>query len=288
MSKGSPAICRDVEESDSDSDTDFPHDWRRMSTPEFRQSQERAAQNAEAKSLSRSATTELKAAMAQTSPQRAAKAKAKEISNFAKAQDIIDDFLSPLSPRIQEVAVQVKTTTASIYSSAEEFLSPLSPKFQEVAVHVKTTTASIYISATSTRLGMTLSCAVFGAVMAGMLFAFLGLLCGLTIGVLLALFTFGISLPVGGFLGTTIGGSMGIITGGLSGAALGYGGFTYRKEVHQLVLDVRSRFLSSSKSISGKVKDSASHVSASIKKTMIESGYCQACTGGSDSKQHAE
>jgi len=279
MSKGSPAICRDVEESDSDSDTDFPHDWRRMSTPEFRQSQERAAQNAEAKSLSRSATIELKPATAQTSPQRAAKAKAKEISNFAKAQDIIEEFLNPLSPRIQEVAVRVKTTTASIYSS---------PRFQEVAVYVKTTTVSIYSSATSTKLGVTLTCAVFGAVMAGMLFAFLGLLCGLAIGVLLALFTFGISIPVGGLLGTTIGGSMGIITGGLSGAALGFGGFTYRMEVHQLALDVRSRFLSSSKSISGKVKDSASQVSASIKKTMIESGYCQACTGGSDSKQHAE
>jgi len=276
MSKGSPAICQDVEESDSESDTDFPHDWRRMSTPEFRQSQERATQNAEAKSQAVSAKIELKAAKPRNS---SAEAKAKEISNFAKAQDIIEEFLSPLSPRFQDVAVRVKTTTASIYSN---------PRFQEVAVYVKTTTASIYSSATSTRLGVTLACAVFGAVMAGMLFAFLGLLCGLAIGVLLALFTFGISIPVGGFLGTTIGGSMGIITGGLSGAALGYGGFTYRKEVHQLALDVRSGFRSSSKSISGKVKDSASQVSASIKKTMIESGYCQACTGGSDSKQHAE
>lgn len=278
---GSPAP---IEESDSDSDTDFPEGWRSMDIAEFRQFQDRARQNAEAKSQAASAKTELKAAMAQKAKEISnvakaqSKAKAKEMSNVAKAQDIIEEFLSPLSPRFQEVAVHVKTTTASIIAS---------PRFQEVAVHVKTTTASIYSSATSTRLGATLACAVCGAVMAGMLFAFLGLLCGLAIGVLLALFTFGISIPVGGFLGTSIGGSMGIITGGLSGAALGYGGFTHRKEVHQLALDVRSGFLSSSKSISGKVKDSASQVSASIKKTLIESGYgCS--TGGSDTKQHAE
>lgn len=284
---GSPAP---IEESDSDSDTDFPEGWRSMDIAEFRQFQDRARQNAEAKSQAASAKIELKAAMAQNAKEISnvakaqSKAKAKEISNVAKAQDIIEDFLSPLSPRFQEVAEHVKTTTASIYKN---HVSPLSPRFQEVAVHVKTTTASIYSSATSTRLGVTLACAVCGAVMAGMLFAFLGLLCGLAIGVLLALFTFGISIPVGGFLGTSIGGFMGIITGGLSGAALGYGGFTHRKEVHQLALDVRSGFLSSSKSISGKVKDSASQVSASIKKTLVESGYgCS--TGGSDSKQHAE
>jgi len=87
--------------------------------------------------------------------------------------------------------------------------------------------------ATTTKAGVTSSCAVAGAVATGAGGACVGTVAGAAVGIVPAIFTFGLSIPVfaviGGCVGTTVGGSAGAVGGGL----LGYGGFTHRKAISE-------------------------------------------------------
>merc|ERR1719478_1078260 len=135
----------------------------------------------------------------------------------------------------------------------------------EKFVALRATSNKIFIAATTTRLGVTLTLAALGAAVSGILGAILGTLCGLVIGFLLALFTFGLSIPAGGFLGLTIGAATGTLFGGMSGALLGYTGFTYRKEAQKLAQDGRAFVVTAYERIGTKVRDSATSVSALVR-----------------------
>merc|ERR1712216_780945 len=119
--------------------------------------------------------------------------------------------------------------------------------------------------ASTTKLGVMLTFAVVCALVAGMIGAMVGTCCGLAVGALLAIFTLGISIPVCGFLGLGVGAAAGALLGGASGAAIGYAGFQYRKEVHQAGQDAHSGSAALFRSLGTKVKDSATRLSATMR-----------------------
>merc|ERR1712070_213450 len=85
--------------------------------------------------------------------------------------------------------------------------------------------------ATTTKVGVTSSSAVAGAVVGGTTTGAFGTVVGAAVGVVPAIFTFGLSIPAGAVIGLCVGTTVGGGAGAVGGGALGYGGFTYRQEI---------------------------------------------------------
>jgi len=99
-----------------------------------------------------------------------------------------------------------------------------------VAVDFSKGKASEAVSfATTTKVGVTSSSAVAGAVVGGTTTGAFGTVAGAAAGLPLALFTFGLSIPVGAAVGLCVGTTVGGSAGAVGGGAIGYGGFTHRK-----------------------------------------------------------
>jgi hypothetical protein len=83
------------------------------------------------------------------------------------------------------------------------------------------------------KVQMTTVEAAAGTVAGGVMGGSAGVLAGAAVGLVPALFTFGLSIPVG----AAIGGSVGLFTGGsvgaVGGGAAGFAGYTYRKELKE-------------------------------------------------------
>lgn len=107
---------------------------------------------------------------------------------------------------------------------------------------------------------------------------------GTVIGIVPAIFTFGLSIPVGGSVGLVSGLSMGAAVGGtagfVGGAATGYGVALYRSEIRNVVICVsikvqdlhntliyqpRVKVKKTAKYIGDKVKDSAEYTDAKVR-----------------------
>lgn len=116
----------------------------------------------------------------------------------------------------------------------------------------KTKASNTYTFATTTKVGVTTTCTAAGAVVGGTTIGAAGTLVGAAAGVVPAIFTFGLSIPVGAVIGmcagTTIGGSVGAISGGVAG----YTGFTHGKAIKDSVKETVS--VASSKAENLKVK----------------------------------
>jgi len=85
--------------------------------------------------------------------------------------------------------------------------------------------------ATTTRVGVTSTSAVAGAVVAGTTTGAFGAVAGAAVGIVPAFFTLGLSIPVGAVIGSCVGTTVGGTAGAVGGGALGYGGFTYRETI---------------------------------------------------------
>merc|ERR1719478_1450069 len=125
-----------------------------------------------------------------------------------KAKELIKNKVEP-------VKVKAKEAMALATGKAQQLATSM--HLEEKTKALKATFNKIFIVATTTRLGVTLTLAALGAAVSGIFGAMLGTLCGLVVGFLLALFTFGLSIPAGGFLGLTIGAATDTLFGGISG-----------------------------------------------------------------------
>merc|ERR1712139_244231 len=85
--------------------------------------------------------------------------------------------------------------------------------------------------ATTTRPGVTASAALVGTAVGGTTGGGFGLVAGAALGVVPAIFTFGLSIPAGAMIGCAIGTTVGGTAGAVGGAAAGYGGFTHREKI---------------------------------------------------------
>merc|ERR1711998_640144 len=102
-----------------------------------------------------------------------------------------------------------------------------------------------------------------GAVVCGGAGAVVGTTAGAALGLIPALFTFGLSIPVGAVIGGCVGTTTGTAAGATGGGVIGYGGYTYRKEIRTgaetTVAKVKEQTASAKSSVSAsilKVSDS--------------------------------
>merc|ERR1712050_588664 len=115
---------------------------------------------------------------------------------------------------------------------------------------------------------VTSASAVAGGVFGGAVGSMVGTVTGGAIGLVPAVFTFGLSIPVGAAMGLCTGALAGSTTGVVGGGALGYGGFTYRKQLNDGVMGVWNKMHTSAASAKAKATDSASQLRDSMTSLM--------------------
>merc|ERR1712125_166519 len=124
--------------------------------------------------------------------------------------------------KVDEQVCILKTTVTDLATTSKT-------KTVEVLDLAKSKAYKGYELATTTKVGVTSTAAVAGAVVGGAATGTFGTVAGAVVGIVPAIFTFGLSIPAGavagGCVGTAVGGSVGAVGGG----ALGYGGFTHRE-----------------------------------------------------------
>lgn len=165
--------------------------------------------------------------------------------------------------------VAVKAKLADAKAQAKTYLGMAQEKTVQTATEVKAKTVEI---ASNKTVQVTAASAAGGAVACGTAGGVTGLAAGGTIGaaigVVPALFTFGLSIPIGAAIGggcglvagTAVGGSTGLVGGGV----VGYGAFTKREEIKSGIAAARTKV----NDAAGYVKDKA-HTSADFVRTRI-------------------
>lgn len=234
-----------------------PEDWKRMTTDEFRGARAKAKAAEEAQVQARAAAE--------------VRAQARAAEEAAALAQVEKERTSPIKAKAEAAIASVKVKAVNLASTIQT---------NDAAILAKSHISHGLRLAITTRLGVTLTFAIAGFVLVGIVGTAIGSLCGLMIGALLAVFTFGMSLPSGAVLGSGVGGAVGAAVGGASGAVIGFVGFTYRKEFHALSQRAFNRLLSSATSVQTKAQDTAKHVSKSWQSIAI--GF----TGGTKGKDH--
>jgi hypothetical protein len=139
----------------------------------------------------------------------------------------------------------------------------------------KSKATDAYTFATKTKAGVTSTSAVAGAVMGGTTTGAVGCVAGAAVGLVPALFTFGLSIPAGAMIGlcagTTVGGSVGAVSGG----AIGYTGFTHGKAIREGIQSTMNKASTKAEEMKIKTFNRAAEASESVKAKL------RASTGGS-------
>lgn len=115
---------------------------------------------------------------------------------------------------------------------------------------------------------VTSASAVAGGVFGGVVGSTVGTVTGGAIGLIPAVFTFGLSIPVGAAMGLCTGALAGSTTGVVGGGAVGYGGFTHRKELNDGAVGVWNKMYTSAASAKTRAVDSASQLKDSMTSLM--------------------
>jgi hypothetical protein len=194
------------------------------------------------------------------------KVKAFDIKGKAKSQTLA--LCTSTHNRVHKVQVAVSEIAIKYANKVKEN--------SLAAADITTTKASnTYAFATTTKVGVTVSSTAAGAVVGGTTIGAMGTVAGAAVGVVPAIFTFGLSIPVGAMIGmcagTAIGGSVGAVSGGVAG----YTGFTHGKAIKESVKGT----LSAAGSKAETLKASAFTCVGDVKTSF--SARVRACTGGS-------
>merc|ERR1712013_258256 len=170
----------------------------------------------------------------------------------------------------------VKTQMCKFQASVSDVASMLKQRSRMAVDCVKTKSSEAVTFATTTKVGVTSSAAVAGAVLGGTTTGALGTVAGAAVGIIPAFFTLGLSIPVcamaGLCVGTTVGGSAGAVGGGL----VGYGGFTHRETISAGVHSSWNNVSAAAKQLKTKTFTCAADAKASVR-SRVGAG-----TGGSD------
>jgi len=117
----------------------------------------------------------------------------------------------------------------------------------------------------SEKFKVTAATATAGAVVSGGAGAVVGTTAGAAVGLIPALFTFGLSIPVCAIIGGCVGTASGTAVGATGGSAIGYGGYTYKKQIRSgaemLVSQVKDKSTGAKKTL----RTSAAKVSEMVK-----------------------
>lgn len=165
---------------------------------------------------------------------------------FIHVKGRVNDTLVSIRVRLQDIARAVHVTMSGIYSEAQMQLFALTS-------YAKTTSAAVSdrvcVTIADKNVQVTAASAVGGAAALGASGGATGLVTGSAIGaacgIMPALFTFGLSIPVGAVLGGSAGLCMGTVAGGtmglVGGGAAGRSAHKHRAEIKEAATGVVSR-----------------------------------------------
>jgi len=143
----------------------------------------------------------------------------------------------------------------------------------------KTKASAAYCATTETRLGVTTASAVTGAVVGGTSGATLGTFAGAAVGVVPAIFTFGLSIPAGAMMGFCAGTAVGGSTGAVGGGLVGYTGYTVKQKYGKAIVESVQSSLSMASTKAGNLKQKTFNRAAEATQSM--KSMVRASTGGS-------
>merc|ERR1712176_292426 len=148
-----------------------------------------------------------------------------------KAGDMVKSTMRTGTLMLTNTKAKVDKQVCILKTTVTDLATKSKTKTVEVVDLAKSKAYKGYELATTTRVGVTSTAAVAGAVVGGAATGTFGAVAGAAVGIVPAIFTFGLSIPagavVGGCVGTAVGGSVGAVGGG----ALGYCGFTHRESL---------------------------------------------------------
>merc|ERR1712228_368693 len=117
----------------------------------------------------------------------------------------------------------------------------------------------------SDKFKVTAAAGTAGAFACGGAGALVGTTAGAALGLIPALFTFGLSIPVFAVAGGCVGTASGTVVGAVGGGSLGYGGCTYKKEIRSGAETIATMLKDTTACARTKVSTSVAKVSESIK-----------------------
>lgn len=120
---------------------------------------------------------------------------------------------------------------ASVQSKARATTSAIKARVGEVTECVTTKAKDITMVATTTRAGVASTTALAGGAVGSTTGGAAGMVAGAAVGVIPAIFTFGLSVPVCATMGMCAGTALGGVAGSVGGGTVGYVGFTYKNEI---------------------------------------------------------
>lgn len=104
-------------------------------------------------------------------------------------------------------------------------------KVEEASAFAKTKSGEAVDFITGTKTGVACAAAAGGGIVGTVGGGAAGAASGAAVGLVPAVFTFGLSIPIGAVVGLCVGAATGGAAGVMGGGSVGYGGFAYRKEL---------------------------------------------------------
>jgi len=163
--------------------------------------------------------------------------------------------------RIHDMIALAKTKGAEFDKCIKEYMTTTS---HNIVTFTKRTAGKISAAPKDPAFQVTAASSTAGAVAGGTVGAATGGTIGAAIGVVPALFTFGLSIPVGAVIGGGLGMCAGSTTGAVSGGAAGYYGYKYRGEIKSIASEWKTKAFDKANQVKCKALDSASQVSKSL------------------------
>merc|ERR1719272_2866535 len=201
------------------------------------------------------------------------KVKAQDMLNLEKDKSLL--AIGSTKSKIGEKVYVFRTAVSNLKNKSLEAVDCGKGKALKAVDFSKGKASEALSFASTTKVGVTSSAALAGAVVGGTTTGAFGTVVGASVGLVPALFTFGLSIPVGAVVGLCVGTTVGGSAGAVGGGAIGYGGFTHRKAISE-------GFESSRSKVSGKaheLKTSAFTRAADAKESMRS--LIKGSTGGS-------
>jgi len=149
-----------------------------------------------------------------------------------------------------KLAIQNKATQAREKAEVTIALE----KTGAAAALAKAKAGEVFTMTTSTRTGVSSAMAVLGGTVGTTAGGICGALAGGAFGVVPAVFTFGLSIPVGAGIGLMAGATTGGGAGVVGGGAIGFAGFTYRDEIKRSAEYLRRKSMDSAEQVKKSVK----------------------------------
>lgn len=171
-----------------------------------------------------------------------------------KAYKFAEDGYGKAKGAALSTKLAIQNKAAEAREKAEVTLAIAKERTGAAAALAKSKAGEALNFATSTRAGVSSSMAVLGGTLGTTAGGICGALAGGAAGVVPALFTFGLSIPVGASIGLMAGATTGGSAGAVGGGAIGFAGFTYREEIKRSADYLRRKSMDSAEQVKKSVK----------------------------------